>query len=192
MPSSPQLYTTRLDLYTLSQVTCLIFLCLCICFLPFSLTRWSLLSHAGLLPELLLLEIASSCVQWKTSLMICQLCSTRLSLRAVSQGIPLTSSPKSWKSALLKFSSPTLLLTWSIFNVWSLPSVLMSPVSSFALVGVTPPLWQVCLLPGSGSYPTCIPGVSRLTCSSPCHFSSRCWGAWSPSAGQKPWAQCLL
>lgn len=93
-----------------SQVTCLNFHCLCICFLPLTLTSLSLPSHAGLLPEFLLLGITSSCLQWKTSLKICHLCSTPSSLRAVSQGIPLTSSPKSWKSAFLKFR--TLLLIY--------------------------------------------------------------------------------
>ncbi|KAK4827741.1 hypothetical protein QYF61_021202, partial [Mycteria americana] len=36
---------------------------------------------------------------WRVSLKICQLCSAPLSLRAVSQGILLTNSLKSWKFA---------------------------------------------------------------------------------------------
>lgn len=70
---------------------CPCFHCLCIWFIPFSLTTSSLLSHAGLLPswlDLLSLGIASSCALWKTSLEICQLCSTPLSL---SQDSPLLS-----------------------------------------------------------------------------------------------------
>lgn len=37
-----------------------------------------------------LLGIASSCTPWKSSLDICQLCTSPMSLKAVSQGIPLT------------------------------------------------------------------------------------------------------
>lgn len=61
-PSSPQLYTTRLHLCTLPRSPVLTSHCLCIYFLPFSLTSLSLLSHAGLLPEFLLLGITNSCV----------------------------------------------------------------------------------------------------------------------------------
>lgn len=89
-----------------------------ICFSSISLTSNSLVSQASLLPSLpnfFLLEIASSCAQWKTSLKICQLCSAPLSLRAVSQGILLNISLKSWKSAFLKFRGLTLLLTWFTF-----------------------------------------------------------------------------
>lgn len=74
-------------------------LCLCICFIPFTLTSSSLLSHSGLLPSLpnfLVLRTATSCTLLKTSLCICQLHGTPLSLKAVSQGIRLTISLKSW------------------------------------------------------------------------------------------------
>ncbi|KAK4811189.1 hypothetical protein QYF61_019820 [Mycteria americana] len=67
---------------------CPSFYFLCISFLHFSLTRRSLLSHAGLLPSLpdfLHMGIESSCALRKMSLS-CQLCSSSLSLRAISQG----------------------------------------------------------------------------------------------------------
>ncbi|KAK4824038.1 hypothetical protein QYF61_009629 [Mycteria americana] len=77
-----------------SQDTCPLFHCLCISFLHFSLSRRSLLSHAGLLPSLpdfLHVEIESCCALRKMSLKRCQLCSAPLSLRAVS---PISSVPE--------------------------------------------------------------------------------------------------
>ncbi|KAK4816210.1 hypothetical protein QYF61_013448, partial [Mycteria americana] len=79
--------------------TCPCFHCLCISFLPFSLTSRSRLIHASLLPsfpDFLHMGIESCCTLWKVSLKICQLCSAPLSLRAVSQGVLLTNSLKSW------------------------------------------------------------------------------------------------
>lgn len=58
---TPALHNHTLSLCS-SQITCLNFHCLCICFLPFSLISLSLLSHADLLPAFLLLGISSSCV----------------------------------------------------------------------------------------------------------------------------------
>ena len=110
----------------------------------------SQLSHASLLPSLpdfLHLGIESSCALWKASLKIClcHLCPTPLFLRAVSQGIPLTNSLKSWNFAFLKFRVLTWLFTWWISlrtvnssSLWSLqprlPPILTSPISSLALV----------------------------------------------------------
>ncbi|KAK4810853.1 LOW QUALITY PROTEIN: hypothetical protein QYF61_008825 [Mycteria americana] len=91
---TPSLHNWAVSLYS-SQVTCPCFHCLCISFLPFSLTSMSQLSHAGLLPsfpDFLHLGTESSCALWKASLKICQLCSAPLSLRTVSQGVPLTNS----------------------------------------------------------------------------------------------------
>ncbi|KAK4817028.1 hypothetical protein QYF61_026034 [Mycteria americana] len=99
-----------------SQDTCPCFHCLCISFLPFTLTR-SRLIHAGLLPsfpDFLHLGIKSSCALWKTSLKICQLYSAPLSPRAVSQGALLTNSLKSKKFAFLKFRVLTLLFAYPI------------------------------------------------------------------------------
>ncbi|KAK4827421.1 hypothetical protein QYF61_017859 [Mycteria americana] len=75
------------------------------------------LYHAGLfpsLPDFLHLGPESSCALWRASLKICQLCSAPLSLRAVSQGILLTNSLKSWKFAFLKFRVLTILLACPI------------------------------------------------------------------------------
>ncbi|KAK4806919.1 LOW QUALITY PROTEIN: hypothetical protein QYF61_012640 [Mycteria americana] len=80
----PSLHIQAESLYS-SQDTCPCFHCLCISFLHFSLTKRSLLSHAGLLPSLpdfLHMGIESSCVLRKMSLKSCQLCSAPLSLRA--------------------------------------------------------------------------------------------------------------
>ncbi|KAK4819020.1 hypothetical protein QYF61_024136, partial [Mycteria americana] len=102
---TPSLHNWAVSLY-FSQDTCPCFHCLCISFLPFSLTRRSRLIHAGLFPsfpDFLHLGIKSSCALWKASLKICQLCSAPLSLRAVSQGVLLTNSLMSWKFAFLRF-----------------------------------------------------------------------------------------
>ncbi|KAK4818676.1 hypothetical protein QYF61_017421 [Mycteria americana] len=99
------------------RVTCPCFHCLCSYLLLFSLTSMSPLIHAGLfpsLPDFLHLGTESSCALWKASLKICQLCSAPLSLRAVSQGVLLTNSLKSWKFAFLKFRVLTILLTCAI------------------------------------------------------------------------------
>ncbi|KAK4822109.1 hypothetical protein QYF61_010037 [Mycteria americana] len=120
---TPSLHNQAASLYS-SQDTCPSFHCLCISFLPFSLTSRSQLIHTGPLPsfpDFLHLGIESSCTLWKASLKICQLCSAPLSLRAVSQGVLLTNSLKSWKFAFLKFK-PRLL------------AILTSPISSLALV----------------------------------------------------------
>jgi len=79
-----------MDMYSCSQ-------CLCISFLHFSFTRRSLLSYDGLLPSLpdfLHRGISSFCILRKTYLKSCHLSSAALSLRAVSQGLPFTSSLK--------------------------------------------------------------------------------------------------
>ncbi|KAK4823598.1 hypothetical protein QYF61_003798 [Mycteria americana] len=95
---TPSLHNRAASLYS-SQDTCPCFHCLCISFLPFSLTSRSRLSHARLLPsfpDFLHLGIESSCTLWKASLKTCQLCSAPLSLRAVSQGPrlpPILTSP---------------------------------------------------------------------------------------------------
>ncbi|KAK4810922.1 hypothetical protein QYF61_013330 [Mycteria americana] len=104
---TPSLHKRAASLYS-SQDTCPCFHCLCISFLPFSLTS----SHARLLlsfPDFLHLGIKSSCALWKASLKICQLCSAPLSLRTVSQGVLLTNPLNSWKFAFLKFRVLTLL-----------------------------------------------------------------------------------
>ncbi|KAK4827897.1 hypothetical protein QYF61_022320 [Mycteria americana] len=83
---TPSLHKPAASVY-FSQHTCPCFHCLCISFLPFSLTS----SHASPLPsfpDFLHLGIKSSWALWKASLKICQLCSAPLSLRAVSQGGP--------------------------------------------------------------------------------------------------------
>ncbi|KAK4827891.1 hypothetical protein QYF61_022314 [Mycteria americana] len=83
---TPSLHNRAGSVY-FSQHTCPCFHCLCISFLPFSLTS----SHASPLPsfpDFLHLGIKSSWALWKASLKICQLCSAPLSLRAVSQGGP--------------------------------------------------------------------------------------------------------
>ncbi|KAK4828014.1 hypothetical protein QYF61_022791, partial [Mycteria americana] len=97
---TPSLHKQAASLYS-SQVTCPCFHCL----------------HAGFfpsLPDFLHLGPESSCALWKASLKICQLCSAPLSLRAVSQGILLTNSLKSWKFAFLKFRVLTILLACPI------------------------------------------------------------------------------
>ncbi|KAK4810548.1 hypothetical protein QYF61_004511 [Mycteria americana] len=84
----PSLHIQAVSLYS-SQDTHPWFHCLCISFLRCTLSRRSLLSHAGLLPSLpdfLHMRTESSCTLRKTSLKSCQLCSAPLSLRAVSQG----------------------------------------------------------------------------------------------------------
>ncbi|KAK4810863.1 hypothetical protein QYF61_008835 [Mycteria americana] len=106
---TPSLHNRAVSLYS-SQVTRP---CLCSSLLLFSLTS----IHAGLfpsLPDFLHLGIKSSCALWKASLKICQLCSTPLSLRTVSQGVPLTNSLKSWKFAFLKFRVLTILFACPI------------------------------------------------------------------------------
>lgn len=96
----------------------------------------------------------------KTSLKICQLCCTPLSLRAVCQGILLAFSLKSWKSVFLKFRAlillftrPTFLRTVNSTGMQSLqprlPPVLASPL--MFVTNRLHPLWQGCLLPDSGS-----------------------------------------
>ncbi|KAK4816953.1 hypothetical protein QYF61_025776, partial [Mycteria americana] len=80
---TPSLHNRAASLY-FSQDTCPCFHCLCISFLPFSLTS----SLLPFLPDYLHLRIESSCALWKASFKICQLCSAPLSLRAVSQGSP--------------------------------------------------------------------------------------------------------
>ncbi|KAK4823326.1 hypothetical protein QYF61_000928 [Mycteria americana] len=83
---TPSLHNHAASLFS-SEDTCPCFHCLCISFLPFSLTS----RHAGLLPSFptfLHLGTESSCALWKASLKICQLCSAPLSLRTVSQGRP--------------------------------------------------------------------------------------------------------
>ena len=145
----PSLHNQAVSLYS-SQDTCPCFHCLCISFLPFSLTSKYWLSHAGLLPSLPLflhLGIKSSCTLWRASLNICQLCSAFLSLRAVSQGAILTNSLKSWNFAFPKFRILNLLFTWPFSlgtvnstSTWSLqprlPPCLTSLISSLALVTV--------------------------------------------------------
>ncbi|KAK4818403.1 hypothetical protein QYF61_012324 [Mycteria americana] len=87
---TPSLHNCAASLYS-SQDLSPCFCCLCISFLPFSLTSRSQVIHASLLPsfpDFLHLGIESSCTLWKASLKICQLCSVPLSLRAVSQGGP--------------------------------------------------------------------------------------------------------
>ncbi|KAK4821329.1 hypothetical protein QYF61_018234 [Mycteria americana] len=99
-----------------SQHTCPCFHCLCISFLPFSLTSRFQLSHDGLLPsfpDFLHPGIKSSCTLWKVSLKICQLCSAPLSLRAVSQGVLLTNFLNSWQFAFLKFRAAFSCLCFS-------------------------------------------------------------------------------
>ena len=95
------LHNQAASLYS-SQDTCSCSHCLCISFLLFSLSSRSLLCYAGLLPSFLHflhLGTESSWALWKASLKICQLCSAPSSLRAVSQGVLLTNSLKSWKFA---------------------------------------------------------------------------------------------
>jgi len=83
----------------------------------------------------------------KAFLKICQICSAPLSLRAVSQGVLLTNSLKSWKLVFLKFRVLITLLAFPIFlrsvnstNACSLqpslPPVLTSLMSSLALVSI--------------------------------------------------------
>ena len=121
---------------------------LCSSFLPSTFTSKSWLSNGVLfpsLPDFLLLGIKSSCALWKPSLKMCQLCSTPLSLRAVSLGFLLVNSLKSWNYAFLKFRVLTLLFAWPLSlrsvnttSTWSLQPrltpILMSLISSFALV----------------------------------------------------------
>lgn len=122
--------------------------------------------------------------------------STPSSFRAVSQGIMLTSSSKSWKSAFLKFGSPTLLLIYIQCMITA--SILMSPMSSLALV-----------TKGSSNNPPLV-DLSITWVKKMSHMHSRSlqgclWLAlplfqqilgWleclSKTKGQKPWAQCLL
>lgn len=73
-------------------------------FLPFSLTSSpfsSLLDSCLPCLIFLCLEIISSCALWRTSFLICQLCCSPLSLRAVSLAF-----------VLAIFRGLTLLLTW--------------------------------------------------------------------------------
>ncbi|KAK4827482.1 hypothetical protein QYF61_018782, partial [Mycteria americana] len=123
---TPSLHNRAASLYS-SQDTCPCFHCLGLSFLPFCLTSRSQLIHASLLssfPDFLHLRIENSCALWKVSLKMCQLCSATLSLRAVSQGILLTYSLKSWKTAN-PISARSL--------EPRLPPVLTSPISSLAL-----------------------------------------------------------
>lgn len=124
------------------------FYCLCISFLDFSLIRTSFLTHVLPSPSLFYFlhgGIGSACTPRKMFLKSCELCSVPLSLRAVFQSIPYTSSLSKWKSALLKFSLLTLLLIWPALlkvvnstRTWLLqprvPPVLTCLISSFMLV----------------------------------------------------------
>ncbi|KAK4829866.1 hypothetical protein QYF61_007258 [Mycteria americana] len=66
-------------------------------------------STACAFPSCPLMGIDTSCALWKASSKICQLCSAPFSPRAVSQGVLLTNSLKSWNFAFLKFRVLTLL-----------------------------------------------------------------------------------
>lgn len=124
---------------------------LCICFFVLGLTNSFLFSHANLLPFFydIFLLIASSHTLWKTSLKICQFCSTPLSLRAVTQGILLNISLKSWNFAFVKFayfSQPSSLRAMNSPKSGSrqpgLPPNITSSLCEFMLArSVTHPLW---------------------------------------------------
>lgn len=113
----PQHIPTQLDCVPIHFIDYLPVLhCLYICLLPFSLTSSSLLSYAvsclsSSLPDSLHLRITISCTLWKASSKIFP---TILSLRAVSQGILLFNSLKSWKCAFLKFRVQILHFSWPI------------------------------------------------------------------------------
>lgn len=126
--------------------------------------------------DFLLLRIASSHALCKSSLKICQLFSTPLSLRAVCQGISQTRFPKDWKSAFLKFKSwtftpcPSPILQGCTLQqrvipaaqAASSPGVQLAHLHWWPTDPVPHSLWQGCLSPGSGSYPPRIPGVSSI------------------------------
>lgn len=132
----------------MTQDTCRWFHCLCISFLHFSLTRKSLLSHAGLqpsLPNFLPGEIESFRYLGKISLNSHHFYSSSLSPRAVFQGGLSTNSLNNWKFALLTFRVLAWVFTWPISlkivsstRAWSLqpwlPPGLTSPNSSSVLV----------------------------------------------------------
>jgi len=93
------LHNLAVSLYS-SQRTCASFHCPCIFFLLFSLSSRSQFRHASLLPffpDFWYLEMESFCELRKASLKICQLYSSPLSLRAVSQRRLLAISLKSCK-----------------------------------------------------------------------------------------------
>ena len=132
------------------------------------------------------------CDSMELSLRICHLCSAPLSLRTVSQGVLLTNSLKIWKFAFLKFRVLTIFLTFPIslrtVNSTYLPPIMMSLMSLLALVSIrsstaSPPL-EVSI--------TWLKTLSSMHCRnlwdcqrSPCYFSSRCWGGWSPPLGRE-------
>ncbi|KAK4806915.1 hypothetical protein QYF61_012636 [Mycteria americana] len=96
----PSLYSQAVSLYSF-QDTCPCFHCLCISFLHFSLTRRSLLSHAGLLPSLpdfLHMGIESSCALRIMPLKSCLLCSAPLSLRGLDYTFHLAYIPRDHES----------------------------------------------------------------------------------------------
>lgn len=57
---------------------------------------------------------------------------------------------------------------------------------SLLLLNYTTASPLIVLLPGLGIYSSCIPGVFWNAYSSLSCLSSRCWGGWSPPAGQDP------
>lgn len=88
-------------------------------------------------------------------------------------------------SMVLFFVCPLSLRSVNSTTTWSLQprqtAILMSSLSSVGLVsnGSSIAFPMVRLLLGSGIYPLCVPGVSWVTCSSPCYFSIRCQDVWS-------------
>lgn len=77
----------------------------------------TLLRHAGLLPsfpDLLNLGTENSCALRKLPLKSCQLCSTSLSVRAISQSVLSTNSLNNLKFILIKFRVLNLLFIWPI------------------------------------------------------------------------------
>lgn len=116
-------------------------------FLPFSLTRRPWLNHTSLLSSFLNfvhMNIKSSCIPWKTSLSVCQLCSAPLSQKVVSQRVLLTDSLNNWNYTFVKFRMLTLLFTWCISlrtknsnSAWILQlrtfPVVLGPINSLVL-----------------------------------------------------------
>lgn len=85
-------------------VTCPYFYCWCIFFLLFILISRSWFSHAGLpFPVFCIWGCRTLNALREASLSTCQLYSAPLSFRAVSQGVLLINTPKTWKLAFLKF-----------------------------------------------------------------------------------------
>ncbi|KAK4828156.1 LOW QUALITY PROTEIN: hypothetical protein QYF61_024071, partial [Mycteria americana] len=110
---TPSLHNQAASLYS-SQDTCLCFHCLCISFLPFSLTSRSRLIHASLLPslpDLLHLELLCFMESIFKDLLVL-FCS--FVPEGSCPGFLLTNSLKSWHFAFLKFRVLTLLFALPI------------------------------------------------------------------------------